>query len=361
MKKINVLMILSSFNLSNGIASYVMNYYRNMENVNMDFIVTSDNVKNEYYDEIISRGNKIFFIKSNGYKKIFSSLKNIKEFFEKYSSNYDIVHCNVANIGLFYLYYAKKYGVKTRILHSHATITADKFLHKIRNDIIIPITKLAGIAMFGKEKFFVINNAIDSKKYFYSEKYNEELRNELKIKKNDYVIGNIGRLRNQKNQKFLLDIIYDFKKKNKDFKLVIVGNGTNEYKLKKYAKLLNLTDDVIFLESRNDTYKMYSLFDIFVLPSLYEGFPFVGIEAQTNGVKCLFSDKITKEVNVSGDALFLSIDNKDDCKLWSKELEKNKTVKRKSKIFDNYDIKKNALNMQNKYFELIEENSGEKN
>lgn len=362
MKRINVLMIISSLDRANGVTSYVMNYYRNMYNINMDFVVTSDNIKNEFYTEIINNGNNVFFIESNRLKKILKSIKNIKNFLKKNAHKYDIIHCNVANIGLIFLYYAKKYGMKNRIIHSHATVTAETFLHKLRNQIIIPITvsyannlfacsNAAGKAMFGEKSFFIVNNAIDSKKYFYSKKNRKQIRNEFKINDNTLVIGNIGRISNQKNHSFMLELIE--KMKNENIILLLVGNGPNEDIMKKRVADRGLENKILFLGSRKDTYKLYSGFDIFILPSLFEGLPVVGIEAQTNGIPCIFSQAITKEAKISNNVEFLDI-GKDNYNDWIKCINQIQKQKRnKSKIYDKYDIKKNAEKMEQKYFEIV--------
>lgn len=364
MKKINVLMVISSLDRANGITSYVMNYYRNMPNINMDFIVTSDNIKNEYYDEIIKNKNKVYFIESNKIKKIFSTIRNIKTFMKINSSKYDIIHCNVANIGLMYLYYAKKYGIKKRIIHSHATVTAETFGHKVRNEIIIPVTikyanyyfacsDAAGKAMFKNKKFIIVNNAIDYKKFYYMDKYRKDIREKLKISEETFVIGNIGRLSNQKNHLFMIDIIN--KMKNENCLLMLVGNGPNEKLIKEKVKRMQLENKVIFLGSRNDVYKLYSCFDVLILPSLFEGLPVVGIEAQANGVPCIFSNEITREVKISENVMFLGI-KEDNIDNWIENIKKIKRNNRKKpKIITSYDIYYCAKELENKYYKIVGE------
>ena len=123
MKKIRVLQIVPSLSQANGVASYAMNYYRNLKKIEMDFALTTTNTESEYYKEIENNGNIIYDLSTENSKNIFEYISKIKSFFQKHSKEYDIIHCNVANSGVFFLYYAKKYGIKTRILHSHGTST----------------------------------------------------------------------------------------------------------------------------------------------------------------------------------------------------------------------------------------------
>lgn len=357
--KIKILQIVPSLSQANGVAAYINNYFVHIDknDIEMTFLVLNDRDHGRY-KEIKDNGGTIIELYRE--KNIFKYISKVKKFF-KYNK-FDIVHCHVANIGLIYLYYSKKYGIKKRILHSHATVSSDKFFHKLRNDIVLPVAKsfanvnfacseAAGKAMFKKQKFEVINNAIDTKKFKFSTKYRNELRKELKL--NDkLVIGNIGRLCRQKNQTFLLKVIAKLKEKEKNVILLMVGNGELENQLKNEAKILGIEENVLFLGSRNDTYKIYNALDILVLPSLYEGLPVVGIEAQANGLECIFSNNITKEVKISSNVKFLDI-NIDDIESWVTEIISAKNNKRLEFQTNEYDIDKCAIKLKEKYIDLV--------
>lgn len=161
--------------------------------------------------------------------------------------------------------------------------------------------------MFNNRKFCVINNAIAPKKFEFNEKHREEIRKEFGIEKEEILIGNIGRLSQQKNQTILLEIAKELIKKNVKFKIIIVGDGPLENELKLKREKYNLEKQVFFVNTRNDVYKFYSAFDLFVLPSIYEGLPVVSVEAQCNGLPCLFSNTITEEVKINDNIEFLPI------------------------------------------------------
>lgn len=368
MRKIKILYVVPSLSKANGVASYVMNYYRKFEKgkIQCDFLLLHKR-ENFYKEEIEKNTDNVFEISIEECNKNIIKFNNkVKKFFKQHN-DYDIIHCNVANLGVFVLYHAKKNNIKVRILHAHATKTADNFYKKFRNDLIMPFVKklanhffscsnLAGINTFGnKTKFDIVNNAIDIEKYKFDSNKRKELRNKLKIE-DKFVIGNIGRLCNQKNQKYLLGVFKEILQINNNSVLIIIGNGPLEEELKQQSRNLNIDDKVMFLGKADNPEDYYQIFDLFVLTSFYEGLPVVGIEAQAAGIKCAFSDKITKEVNFNDDNLFFSIEDsykktaENIIKLGCNDIERCCP----RGIIDNYDINKCTRGLQKKYIELIE-------
>ena len=130
--KIKVLTITPALSLCGGIESYTMNYYRNMSNdIEMDFI--THEMKDEHYkNEIMTKGGKVYLFPTINLKNLKEFWGQLDKFFEEHH-DYDIIHCNMANAAVFYFYFAKKYGIKIRIIHSHQNNFADKFTHKLRN------------------------------------------------------------------------------------------------------------------------------------------------------------------------------------------------------------------------------------
>ena len=310
-KKIKILQIVPSLSMANGVAACICNYFINMDKTNFEFTFATLNDRDHgRYKMIEDNGGKIVELYRNC--NVFQYIKKIDDFFK--NNKFDIVHCNVANTGVIFLYFAKKYNVKVRILHSHATSSADKLFKKIRNNIISVFTKkfaneyfacseAAGKAMFGRKEYFVLNNCVDYQKFKYDEILRKKLRKKYNVE-NDFVIGNIGRLCNQKNQKFLIELLT----KLTNCKLMIIGNGPLENYLKEYAYKMNVQDRIIFTGSISNTNEIYNVFDVFALPSIYEGLPVVGVEAQANGLPCTFSENITKEVKINENVKLLKLD-----------------------------------------------------
>lgn len=363
MKK-RILVVLPCITQANGVSSYALNYYKKLDDslIYMDFLVMKRSDK-KCYESFLKNGNRIYELVKEK-ETVGAYIKRIDEFFKENASNYDIIHCHVYNSGAFVLHSAKKYGIKNRILHSHATISSDVLSHRIVNSFLIPISRmyatdyfacsnLAGKFLFGKKRFKVINNAIEIENYTFNKEIRDEVRKELGLE-NCFVIGNVGRLCNQKNQQFLLEIFIKVKEKAKNAKLLIIGDGDLENDLKNFVKEKRIEESVAFLGSRKDVAKLYNAMDVFCLTSLYEGLPVVGIEAQSNGVPCVFSNTITNEVKITSNVDFLSL--KENIDNWADTILKYKNNadrgSKKIKIPKEYDIDSASIELQNIYLEI---------
>ena len=324
-------------------------------------------------EKIRENGDNVFVFPKISITNFIKVYKQLDNFFK--SNKYDIIHCNMPNMAFIYFYFAKKYNVKVRILHSHQNKYSDNILHSIRNYPLVAIgkkmatnriacSKLVGEFLFKNEKFDILNNAIDVEKFIYNEQTRNKIRNELGIQ-NKFVIGNIGRLTAQKNQKFLIEIYNEIYKRNKESVLLIIGNGKLEQKLKKQVKKLHIKNNVIFLNNINNVNEYYQAMDVFVMTSLYEGLPVVGIEAQTSELKTFFSTNITEEASIDN-KLTKFIPLNCDAKYWATEILKcNNNYERKnmSKIVKEkgYDIHEEKEKLKELYNRYIIENMERKN
>ena len=372
MNKIKILMILDNLNRCDGISSYVMNYYKNMnlDEFEIDFLISKSNngVDENYKNTIINNGGKIILRNNITNKDMIKEIFKLKT--EIDFSKYDIVHSHIVNMGYFYLKEAKKSGVKLRILHSHTTkLWAKNFFTNIRNTIFKELTKkyanynfacsnLAGKYLFDKKNFILIKNAINLEKYQYNEKIRENYRKNLKIDENTKVYGHVGRFNVQKNHKFLLEVYKKIQLKEKNTKLLLIGKGELQKDIENEIKIEKLENNVTILGERNDVENLMQAMDVFLLPSLFEGLPIVGIEAQAIGLPCYFSNNITKEVRVLDNSKFINIDSSND---WAKEiLDSNYQRKNKKDVLNEmrkagYDIKVEAKKLEQIYKKMIME------
>lgn len=215
----------------------------------------------------------------------------------------------------------------------------------------------AGIYLYGKKnyqkgKVIVLNNAIDVQKFKFSNEIREKKRRELGINE-QLLVGHVGRFLEQKNHKFLVDVMQQTIKTSTNIKFLLIGNGELKEEIEKKCVDLGIRDYVIFLQNRDDVNELMQAMDIFVLPSLYEGLPVVGIEAQATGLKCLFSDTITEKVKVLDTCTFLPINNKNCTLLWNEEIENFIPLKREDCAEEirkhGYDIKTEALKLEKIY------------
>lgn len=336
-----------------------MNYYRNIsEKIEIDF-ATHDVKDFEYKREIESKGNKVYVfpkIKLSTFREI---CKKIDRFFEQHN-DYDIIHCNMANAAIIYFYFAKKYGNKIRILHSHQNKYADSFFHSLRNIPLVFAGKLlttsriacskeAGEFLFKNKEFTILKNAIQIKNFEYNLEKRKKIREKLQISDEEYLIGNIGRLTEQKNQKFLIQVFKKVYEQEKNAKLLIIGEGHLKEKLAMQSEDMGLKKEIIFLESTDKINEYMQAIDVFVLPSLYEGVGIVNIEAQAAGLHTIVSERVPKEAKVTEDLIeYISLN--DDIKIWSETILKYNNNYKRTKYTE--EIASHGYNIENEAHKL---------
>lgn len=317
--------------LGGGVEAVVMNYYRHIdrEKIQFDFICDSDSTKIPY-EEIEKLGGRVILVPP--YQKLFKYQKELKRIFKE--NNYKIIHSHINTLSVFPLFAAFRSKIKVRIAHSHSTTNNKEWKKNILKLVLRPFNKLvatdymccselAGRWLFGNKEYnkgnvYLLNNAIDLNKFKFNEEKRKEKRKELELDDNTLVIGHIGRFVEQKNHMFLIDIFNEVYKKNKKSCLILCGTGPLEENIKEKVKNLELENVVKFLGQRNDVNEIYNAMDVFILPSLYEGLPVVGVEAQATGLLCVFSDDMTKETKILDSTKFLSL--KQDEKEWAKKI-----------------------------------------
>lgn len=300
-----------------GLENMLMNYYRNIDRTQIQFdFLTHREEKGAYDDEIISMGGKVYHaprLYPQNYPVYF---KWMKQFFKEHPE-YRIVHSHIDAMSYFPLLAAKKARIPFRIAHSHSS--------KLDKDIKLPIKyfalkqipkianqyfacgKKAGLFMYGNREFTVINNAIDLNKFSFNSEIRKSKRKELGIPDDKFVVGHVGRYCYIKNQLFLLDIFKEVLEINDNSLLILVGNGPDEKKIIDKAKTLGIVDKVQMLKDRDDVNELYQAFDVFIMPSLFEGLPLVGVEAQANGLPCIISDNVSSEVKISSSVKMVSV------------------------------------------------------
>ena len=328
-----------------------------------------------YVMKIERMAGKVIIIPS--YSKPFKYHKALKRVLKE--GNYKIIHSNINTLSVFSLFAAKCAGVPIRIAHSHSTTNKKEKKKNLMKQVLRPFSKvfatdymccseLAGRWLFGNKEYdkgnvYLLNNAIDLDKFKYNESLRKKKRKELGIKDDALVIGHIGRFVAQKNHDFLIDIFNEIHKKNNNSILLLAGQGPLMEDIKNKVKELNLDDNVKFLGQRNDANELYQAFDVFLLPSLYEGLPVVGVEAQAAGLLCYLSDDMTKETKVLDITKFMSLNNPP--KEWADNiLDDVKKYKRidtsKEMTAKNFNIKEEAKKLEEYYLNLYNNGGEEK-
>jgi len=296
-----------------GITSVIYNYCSNIDQTDMLFsFVVCNNVPEELKQRFIKFG-KIIFVpnRKQDFYHYFIALNRILE-----QEKYDVLHIH-GNSGTMAIEssLAKLHRVKNIIVHCHSQISNYPLLSKF----LVPIMKstsnhyvacsaAAGKWLFGKNKYLVLNNAIDLQRFQYNELLRRNCRKELNLG-DSYVIGHIGHFTELKNHDFLIDIFLLFHKQVPNSKLILVSDGPKFETIRNKVKLFGLEDSVLFLGRRSDTNTLYQAMDIFIFPSKCEGFGIVVLEAQAAGLPLLVSDSVTEKTRCSDRIFYKSLDS----------------------------------------------------
>lgn len=350
MQKIRVLHLELDEHLG-GIESFLYNLYSEIDRkiVDFDFITrTSNPAKGSELSEL---GAKIYKISS--YRYPFRYMKDLNSVIKK--GKYDVIHIhkNSAAVILPFLITKKHKNIRV-FVHSHNTRSSvggiASILHKINRpflykhaNIHFACSQIAGEWLYGKRKFKILKNGIIPTQYYFNDEQRRIKRQELGIPENAVVLGNVGRFTNQKNQRRLVEIFSEYKKKYHNSWLILVGDGELKTDVKNYVKQLEL-NNVIFTGVREDIPDFMMAMDCFVMTSLYEGLPIVGVEAQATGLKMVVADTVSKEVEISSLVTWFSLKDTNE-KIT--EIIKNSIDSTYNRNNGIYEVKKSGFDMCN--------------
>lgn len=350
-----------------GAETMIMNYYRQIDRskIQFDFLVNRP-YEAAYEKEIQELGGKIFRM-CPLYPQYFGRYKKEVREFLKAHPEYQIIHSNLEERSYFALKEAKKLNIPVRISHSHnaprgfdlKSIIRYYFRANLKPQVTHMFTcgEEAGIWLYGKKQqdhVIMMNNAIDAKLYQYHPAVEEEMRKELGLE-GKFVIGHVGRFFPQKNHTFLIDIFAKVYQQNKNAVLLLVGGGELETEIKAKVEELNLTEAVKFLGVRSDIHRLMQAFDVFILPSLFEGFPVTMVEAQAAGLPCIISDQVPPQCAITENVEIISLQQSPQ--QWAERLLTYQNTQKQNTyetiVKQNFDIKANAKWLQQFYLEEL--------
>lgn len=304
-----------------GLETMLMNYYRHIDRdlVQFDFLANKPK-PGAYEDEVRELGGRIFVSPGFNPIKLPKYRAYMKKLFED-NPEIQIVHAHNGALAYYALREAQRNGIKHRIAHSHnSKLNLDMkwpIKQYCRHNLKNVATDLWGCGelavqfYFGKKvvdehQYVLIKNAIEEERFIY----NEQIRKQMRMKYNledKFVVGHVGRFMLQKNHVFLVEVFEQVYKRNPNAVLLLIGEGELQDEIKKDIMKRGLGDAVVFTGSIPNVNEMYQAMDVFVLPSLYEGLPVVGVEAQAAGVRSIFSDTITREIGITDLAQFVPL------------------------------------------------------
>lgn len=345
-----------------GLETMLMNYYRSIdrEKIQFDFLVHRQE-RADYDDEIEQLGGRIFRaprLYPQNYPAYFAYMKR---FFREHPE-YKIMHSHIDAMSYLPLLAGKMAGVPVRIAHSHSTSIDRDSKYWIKQGFRYMLPRVAthyfacgekaGQFLFRGREFHVIPNAIDASRFYYDPELRALKRQELGLA-GSFVVGHVGRFSYPKNHEFLVDIFEQLLMLQSNAVLMLVGTGEKEKKIREYVAHKNLSDVVLFMGNRSDVNELYQAMDVFVMPSLFEGVPLVGIEAQFAGLPCLFSDRVPSEVKATEHCYFVSLEH--SAKEWAQMILQSQNGVRftDSKICSKYDLKHVHHLLEAKYMDLV--------
>lgn len=362
-----------------GAESNLMSYYRKLDQskVQFDFLVHRAS-RGAYEDEIEKLGGNIFRLPAihpltlKGYKKA------VRAFFDQYGHQYQVIHGQLSELGVFIYEEAQKRGVPVIISHAHNTkMPLDKkaifrWLWKMQMkrhiNAYFSCGEEASIWFFGKDKAkeaYVMNNSIEADKFRYSKELETKFRKELHAE-NTLNFVHVGNFTFQKNHNFLIDVFNEIQKKEPASKLFLIGSDKNtniKEKIVQKLKQYNIEDKVVFMGGRSNINELLQAMDCFIFPSLFEGFGIAYLEAQASGLPCFISEFVPEEANIVPENTF-RISLSESADKWATEIIKvSKTFAKSSDIPEiiiakGYDAENNAKQLVDKYIELVKRNSG---
>lgn len=324
---IRVLQVLEGL-YAGGMESMLMNYLRNFntKEIVYDFLIFSPRA--HFDNEVEELGGKIYRLTPR--RK--NPLKNYYELwrFFKNHPEYQIVQIHQGVTYFAPHIFCKIAGVKYVISHTHGMnptwvkrqgpffeLVTQKLI-KILANKYIACSNDAARQIFPKSisqtnSYILMNNAINITKFHFDEVLRQKKRKELGVE-NMHVIGHVGNFTYPKNHPFIIKVFKEIVATDNSAILLLVGEGIDKNKIIAMVNELCISDKVKFLGNRSDVHELLQAFDQFFFPSHYEGLPVSLIEAQSTGLHCVVSDTITREVNVTPNIKYISLN--DDLQQW---------------------------------------------
>lgn len=341
---VTVLNIIASMN-QGGAENFIMNVYRNIDRNKFQFDFCMAKEEHGFFDnEIQQLGGKIFRlspITKVGLRKFRKQFDKILE-----ENAYDVIHCHMSAWCWIFLSVARKRNVKIRIAHSHISqVTIKNYKGIVNNlmalyvrmthgryaNVLLACSKEAATWLYGKKKqVIIVKNGINAEKFLYDKETRCRIRAELGVASDEILIGHVGRFTPQKNHGFLIEIFRKYHTSNEKSRLLLIGSGGLQNKIRQKVREYALESAVIFAGNLENVSDYMSAMDLFLFPSLYEGMPVVLVEAQCSGLKCIISDTVPEEAGITEQVI--RCNNHFSPERWAEMIERLIVYERKSCI-----------------------------
>lgn len=298
-----------------GIETYIMMVYRRMDKTRMIFDFVTDFPEMTFADEVTEAGSRIYYIPAKG-KDLRGHLREMNRLLKEHPE-YKTVYFNIVDAGAAAAMSAAWRQKRRVIVHAHNSSSRNQMLQTVCRPLLgifadgwIACSRAAAEFMFGERlagRAKIIPNLIDAKRFAYDPTLRSRTRQKLGLLDGDFAVIHVGRLDREKNPKELLEIFRGIRVREPRARLISVGSGPMEREVHQYAGQLGIDESVEFLGRQEDIVPYLQAADVFVLPSLYEGFGIVAVEAQAAGLPCVLSTGVPKDVKITEDVDYLPL------------------------------------------------------
>ncbi|MED9969833.1 MAG: glycosyltransferase [Ruminococcus sp.] len=345
---------------ANGIDTLFANLssYWDLSKFEITYLLAVDVDDEQFWEKKVSNNNvRIVHITDLDGKKLLKWPSNLSKTLRKYGP-FDVIHVNMDMLNGINLRVAKKLKIKHRICHAHNSsnsVSGSKLKQVVKNTYLgimkrwikkysterVACSQTAGDYFFGPGNYLTIFNGIDTERF--TAKHNI-------IKSDKLTLCTIGRIVDQKNPIFMVDVIDELYKLNSNIKFLWVGSGSMDDEVKNYIQTKPARRVIDLLGIRNDVDIILQKSSFFLLPSKYEGLPLVLVEAQASGNDCFVSDSVTKEADC-GKCYYISKEKTP--KQWAEEIirivDSKKSLPLNQESLRRFELKTMAEQLQNVY------------
>lgn len=308
-----VLVVTTNGIINDGITAWIRQTFGAMNPQGIEVCVVTQ-LGND--SELISAVNRVVHETVTLPSRQKSPIAYIKAFNKLISKeNFDIVHlCGASSLMSIELAVAKRHGIPVRIAHSHNTTCSHRLVDRCLRHLLyassthyLACGESAGRWLFGDRCFHIAKNGRDLNLFRFDSAQRGITRSMLGIVDDEILFGHVGRFNDQKNQTRVVEIFAQLKKNIEKCKLCFIGDGPKQQLVEERVRELKLEASVIFLGRRPDVPSLLNGMDCMLLPSLFEGFPNVMIEWQTNGLPSVVSDIVPRECSFTDLVRFLPL------------------------------------------------------
>lgn len=200
-------------------------------------------------------------------------------------------------------------------------------------------------ALFPGHKTHIIRNGINMEQFRNPGVTSAEKRRELGIPEDAFLVGHVGRFTPEKNHTFLVDVFKEITVRQENAYLLMVG-AEDHTAVENKLCLLGLQGRYQILSGRKDINELLAAMDVFVFPSIFEGFSIAMLEAQAAGLRCIVSSTCPSEMFRTAGCIDLPLE---DAGKWAQMALDTDVKRENTKPLDEYDMNREIRKLEKLY------------